>query len=422
MASNKQRNQSLEGEVAVPNLPQEVIQEILLRLPVKSLCRFRCISKSWLSRISSPQFAKAHLDIALRSNILYSQRQRLIFSSGNLYSVEYESICNTNGRDIAVVTLDYPLKEKANGRDDVLDDSRGNDLVYYKVSEDEDENPVIVKVDAKFSSKVTKLDDIWVEIFGSCNGLVCIAPEEDTLFLFNPSTGESKRIPEQSLSRSAPYGYNSYGFGYDPTTDDYKVVLIGAVSAFNVYAFSVYSMRTACWGRIKTFPYDSFVCGAGVFLHGALHWVARNRESEDDKYVVSAFNLENELFQDMPVPDVDDCFEFVLGTLKECLCLLYSQSDMHNDFWMMREYGLGKSWTRVTITYSYICMVPLCLAQNGEALLELDGTLVQHNLETGTYETLEFEGLPIGGGFEAATYVESLISPNTYFGREIQML
>ncbi|XP_012069483.1 F-box/kelch-repeat protein At3g06240 isoform X4 [Jatropha curcas] len=222
MASNKQRNQSLEGEVAVPNLPQEVIQEILLRLPVKSLCRFRCISKSWLSRISSPQFAKAHLDIALRSNILYSQRQRLIFSSGNLYSVEYESICNTNGRDIAVVTLDYPLKEKANGRDDVLDDSRGNDLVYYKVSEDEDENPVIVKVDAKFSSKVTKLDDIWVEIFGSCNGLVCIAPEEDTLFLFNPSTGESKRIPEQSLSRSAPYGYNSYGFGYDPTTDDYK--------------------------------------------------------------------------------------------------------------------------------------------------------------------------------------------------------
>ncbi|XP_020534179.1 F-box/kelch-repeat protein At3g06240 isoform X3 [Jatropha curcas] len=352
MASNKQRNQSLEGEVAVPNLPQEVIQEILLRLPVKSLCRFRCISKSWLSRISSPQFAKAHLDIALRSNILYSQRQRLIFSSGNLYSVEYESICNTNGRDIAVVTLDYPLKEKANGRDDVLDDSRGNDLVYYKVSEDEDENPVIVKVDAKFSSKVTKLDDIWVEIFGSCNGLVCIAPEEDTLFLFNPSTGESKRIPEQSLSRSAPYGYNSYGFGYDPTTDDYKG-----------YFFMELFIGWREIGKVK-----------------------------------------------------------MTRTLKECLCLLYSQSDMHNDFWMMREYGLGKSWTRVTITYSYICMVPLCLAQNGEALLELDGTLVQHNLETGTYETLEFEGLPIGGGFEAATYVESLISPNTYFGREIQML
>ncbi|KAJ0805560.1 putative F-box domain-containing protein [Helianthus annuus] len=40
------------------SLPIEVIEEILSRLPVKSILRFRSLSKPWLSRISNPSFAK----------------------------------------------------------------------------------------------------------------------------------------------------------------------------------------------------------------------------------------------------------------------------------------------------------------------------------------------------------------------------
>ncbi|KAK7245704.1 hypothetical protein RIF29_40553 [Crotalaria pallida] len=37
-----------------------LLEEILLRLPVKSLTRFKCVSKRWLFQISDPWFCRSH--------------------------------------------------------------------------------------------------------------------------------------------------------------------------------------------------------------------------------------------------------------------------------------------------------------------------------------------------------------------------
>ncbi|WMV28831.1 hypothetical protein MTR67_022216 [Solanum verrucosum] len=40
-------------------LPEELIEAILVRVPVKYLLQFKCVSKYWLNLISSPEFVKA---------------------------------------------------------------------------------------------------------------------------------------------------------------------------------------------------------------------------------------------------------------------------------------------------------------------------------------------------------------------------
>jgi hypothetical protein len=45
-----------------PELSEEIIvEEILVRLPVKSLVRFKSVCKAWRATISDPIFIRAHL-------------------------------------------------------------------------------------------------------------------------------------------------------------------------------------------------------------------------------------------------------------------------------------------------------------------------------------------------------------------------
>ncbi|GJM85107.1 hypothetical protein PR202_ga01530 [Eleusine coracana subsp. coracana] len=50
------RKQSKE---TIEELPEDIIFDVLSRLPVKPLCRFGCESKAWRALISDPAFAEA---------------------------------------------------------------------------------------------------------------------------------------------------------------------------------------------------------------------------------------------------------------------------------------------------------------------------------------------------------------------------
>ncbi|XP_020534180.1 F-box/kelch-repeat protein At3g06240 [Jatropha curcas] len=343
MANNKnQRNQSdegdgEEGEITLPTLPQEIHREILLRLPVKSLCKFSGL--------------------------------------------------------VPVKEHDYAFKNIPND--------------WF---EDEDGNVDTESVDTLCTRN-------WVEIWGSCDGLVCIliciSPYEDALFLLNPSTGESKRILDKDTNWPS-----MFGFGYDSINDDYKVLQIdfGAV-------VTLYSLKNDSWREMGMFPYYGDIYDSWMFLHGSFHWVVINRKDQKPKYVISAFDIAKETFWEMAAPDIDISCGLVTGILNGCLCVIYSWKGMHDDFWVMREYGVTNSWTRLTISLSYIHMKPLGLAKNGEAVLQVDGRLVQCNLEKNSCKEIVVHGIPVGDKVCAETYIESLISVNGYCGsgNEIQM-
>ena len=50
------------------HLPLEIINEILSRLPVKSLLRFLCVSKRWYARIKNQDFIKLHRQRSIENN------------------------------------------------------------------------------------------------------------------------------------------------------------------------------------------------------------------------------------------------------------------------------------------------------------------------------------------------------------------
>ncbi|KAI5332661.1 hypothetical protein L3X38_022790 [Prunus dulcis] len=159
------------------NLSEDIIADILSRLPVKFVGRFRCVSKSWLHLTTQPHFIQTHLN--------RTQTQKLILSSHSLFSLDHLA---TIDDDMLPLELDFPLN--------------------------------------------TPLKTKWVLVSGSYNGLVCIMPQPEAFFIFNPSTRESMRVPDCPMpSHACPqqgvrFHRHAHGFGHAPPMSDYKFVKV----------------------------------------------------------------------------------------------------------------------------------------------------------------------------------------------------
>ncbi|KAI8537981.1 hypothetical protein RHMOL_Rhmol09G0065500 [Rhododendron molle] len=357
-----------------PDLPHEIITEILARLPVKSLLQFRSVCKSWLSLISNPHFVKSHLSLAYKSDD-YTHR-RLVLSCVrphfDLKSCTLGSILNDQS-DTAV-DLDYPLRAPHNS--------------------------------------------VW--IVGSCNGLVCIAIEEDAVFLWNPTTRKSNRLPDSGVRMR--YGcFIIYGFGYDLCSDDYKVVVIFCVlrsGGSYETEVKVYSLRTDTWRRIGDFCHGIPLNDSGRYLSGSLHWSASGVQGSSYSWDIVSLDLANEVYGKVVLPNCGEGrFDSTLEILRGCLCVLCNFPGTRSDIWVMKEYGQTESWTKlfsiphITNLWDYEHSTLLYLSRNGEVLLQLGPQLVLCNPRDGTFKNIVIHNLL--AWLEAHIYVESLVSPNT---------
>lgn len=360
-----------EDSNPLPDLPHEIIVEILPRLPVKTLLRFKSVCKSWRSLISHPKFVQTHLSLASLDTD-YTQHRLLLrgndlhhdLKSCSIFSIMYE-------QSDTAASLDYPFDGSPN----------------------------------------------WVWIVGSCNGLVCIIIQKRTVFLWNPSTRKSNKLPrvEMLFDKCPVYVGDRYplsGFGYDESTDDYKVVLIFQVEYRNTVV--VYGLRTDSWRKIEDLPHPLHVAGSGKYASGALHWTASGKSKE----VIVSLDLAKEKYGEVSQPDYEDgYFDLTMDVLGGCLCMLCTYIGVGADLWVMKEYGIGESWIKLVAIHDHAHslygqqFIPKCILKNGEILMAVSGRLVQYNSKDGKfyYPTIH-KCFPT---FSAYPYVESLVSPDS---------
>ncbi|XP_016454950.1 F-box/kelch-repeat protein At3g23880-like [Nicotiana tabacum] len=355
---------SISMEESSFEIPIELITEILSRLPVKSLLRFRCVSKSWLCLISSPEFAYTHLNIAANSKE-YTQHSVILKScppdfklkNCSLSSLLYDSV--TEAFD-----LGYPMKKPWG----------------------------------------------YVRIVGSVNGLVCLVIERKYFLLWNPSIRKFKKLPD-------PRGgyYIMYGFGYDELHDDYKVVVISDRLSYNGLdhvGVRIYSLKSNSWRNIRERWSGKLPSMWGAFLNGKLHWTALTRSG------IFYIDLADEKWGKMKQP----CFGkgdfdiwLCMGVLGSDLSLFCNIPKTRAEMWVMKEYGVEESWTKMfTVNWpddpvEYAFCPPFCMSNKGEISFWFGSTFMIYNPKDSSIRYREVTNR--GVIYEADIYIESLVWP-----------
>ena len=221
------------------DLPQHVVLNILIRLPVKSLIRFKCICKSWYFSITNSNFITNHLNQAKLYNnsnngyVLYIQNWAV--NKGYLLCTD---MCNSDGTLSSVSRFVLPCND------------------FGRV--------------------------------GYCNGLICIALYNNrTIYLWNPSIRKFKMVTGTSLSFNITPSNFSYGFAYHSQKNDYKIARIVGSQWQNVIKADVYTLSTDMWRMVevslesfRSFGHYDYMCDAltiqAPFVNGALHWTIQS--------------------------------------------------------------------------------------------------------------------------------------------------
>ncbi|KAJ7980149.1 F-box/kelch-repeat protein [Quillaja saponaria] len=382
LSSSRQQNQNGDQqplavrETNVPShdtpiLPQELIEEILSRLPVKILVKFRCVCKSWKSLISDPQFIKDHLRISAMDT-KFANHSIILTTARHKFRIQSYSVSSVfNNSSARVVEL--------------------------------------------------KSRRCYEWMCGSCNGILCFAIKQDSVRLWNPSIRVSKKLP--CLDNGVRKGsFTVFGFGYDHLNDDYKVVAVFCyLDTGNSYknVVKVCTLRTNSWKRIGEFPYRFPYDESGKFVPGSLNWVANSNPGSGSLCAIVSLDLGKEIYREILQPDCKEALDLkpTLGVLRDCLCISYDDSSAsHTVVWLMNQYGVKDSWTKLlTIPHlrspEYVELEhnPLCISENGDVLMQLESGVVLYNSRNNTFKYPEIENYNIW--LDVEVYVESLVSP-----------
>ncbi|KAM7522456.1 hypothetical protein LguiA_012358 [Lonicera macranthoides] len=290
----------------LPYLPEDLlIDEILPRMPVKSLLQFKCVCKKWYNLIESPNFIRTHF------NHPKNQTRLLVchYIHGSIVpKPDYDSDSDSDSDDD-----EYPLA-LAIFPHETLETLSPNETLA---------SPSSPPVHHDIIDFVQHCPDLHqIHMIGPVDGLFLLHAgfdgRNDRLALWNPATAEFRRLP-RPIFRFPTYRprSNVFGFGWDPLREDYKVVWIPAFfpgAPFNHAATAMYTLGTESWRQIdnpsvldsvreiwwrcSTYFHVCIEYFSGVYLNGAFYWLV---ECSCGLQIV-LFDMSREVFRKIPAP------------------------------------------------------------------------------------------------------------------------
>ncbi|XP_076921308.1 F-box/kelch-repeat protein At3g23880-like [Bidens hawaiensis] len=347
------------------HIPFEIQTEIIKRLhPVKSLLRFRSVSKQWKSFIDGSEFITHHL---LNNNTQHHLLIRYMLDSGIKY--------------VSIVDGDHSLPQHK----------------FYPV-------PPIANA----------------KMLGSSHGLVCLfgsAPEPPNklFYVWNPSIRKCVRIV-------SPIDTYIAGFGVCPNTSDPKIVAIK-----HGLKAEVFTLSTRAWRSVPMNMVSSSVAFSGnpvVVIDGAIHWrgYERNPNVNFNERIIK-FDLVSEEFGEVALPDgLVDVSSWDISRFKESLAVMgYREDDAGKivcDVWVMLKNGVSNSsFTKLfTVKNNSLCYIGVIgFRKNGQPIVVPSDEYLSLESELQVYEpsSEQMNGIGIYSLLvDMVNYTESLLLLN----------
>ncbi|KAK1394247.1 F-box/kelch-repeat protein [Heracleum sosnowskyi] len=363
------------------NFPEDAITEILSRLHVQALSIFKCVCKSWNNLIKEPHFVSNHLINWTNSST----------NKDNVHLLISRRDDETNKRVISLST------------DNALD-----------TFVDQNSPPFINETFGH------------IRLLGPCNGLVCLYGYPDSIALWNPAIREFKKLPKSTIPR--PQGKfvlgGDIGFGYDSTTNDYKVIQIlfcCSKNEENVYQVEIYNVSTGAWRKYNAdLPANIMYRNvwSTCYKNEIFCWWAQDGDTE----LVLSFDMRNEEFKKKALPiDVRDLegedrvTRAILPFGESIALLVYAIKQVEKvfDIWVIKSLDAEECWTRLP-SIGPVSRVerPLGFWKNGQLILENScRELVLYDDGLGKVRYLGVHGKR--DRLEVLVYKESLVSVNT---------
>lgn len=208
--------------------------------------------------------------------------------------------------------------------------------------------------------------------------------------------------------------------------------LVGTPGCFGSEV-NVYSAKANSWKRInKNLPdLIDIKTQFGIFVSNALHWFVTGKNGSTIPELIVSIDLVTEDLCEIPLPEYEKAGHVVmfLDVLKGSLCLTCNYiegfaSSSRVDIWMMKEYGVTDSWTKLfTVKPSktigtFLFVTPVAYLKSGDQVIlnQQCQKFITYDLRRKRAKNVRISGLP--ERFRAQSCFGSLVRVNGGWDQE----